>query len=123
MRSRRRAAAQAGRASCAAAAEFRARDDRGDELHRELDLLFGVERGQADAEEEAGRRVGEVVAQGPAPGDIAAAARQRLAQRAHPEIDVVAVDRKMLAEAAPGRAEDAERMRLVDHEEGLMAAA
>src|SRR5258708_4018398 len=82
----------------------------------------GICRRQADAVEEAGRRVFQVLNEGARAGDVAAAARQRLAQRTHPDVDIGGGDGEMLADAEAALAEHAEGMRLVDHEEGLVAA-
>ena len=54
-------------------------------------------------------------------GDIAAAARQRLAEGAHPDVDVLAVQAKVFADAVAARAHDTKRMSFVDHQEGAMA--
>ncbi|MCY1521775.1 hypothetical protein D9M68_566020 [compost metagenome] len=59
--------------------------------------------------------------QGGFAGDVAAAARQRFAQGAHPDIDVLAVDAEMFADAVAAGAHDAQGMGFVDHQEGAMA--
>src|SRR5271166_4461339 len=48
--------------------------------------------------------------------DEAAAAGQRLRQRAHPDIDVAWIDAGLLEKAVASLAKDAEPMRLIDHQ-------
>ncbi len=80
----------------------------------------GVRRRNAHAVNEAGGRVLEILDDGLAAGDVAAATAERLAQRPHPQVDVVGVDVEVFADAAPVRAEHADGMGLVDHQEGLV---
>ena len=47
---------------------------------------------------------------------VAAARGQRLAQRAHPDVDRIGIDAEMLRTAMSLGTEDAESMRLVDHQ-------
>ena len=76
----------------------------------------------ADAVDEARRRVLEELDELPASADVAAAAGQRLRHRARPELDVGAVDAEVFADATAGRAEHADAVRLVDHEQRLVLA-
>ena len=66
---------------------------------------------------------GEVFHEFFAPGNIAAATCERLAQRAHPHVDVSTIDVEVLADSAPRLAENADRVRLVDHKERPVAIA
>ena len=81
----------------------------------------GVRRGHPGAEDEPGRRVLQVLDQRLAAGDVAAAAGQRLRQRARPELDVAAVDAEVLADAAAAGAEHPDAVRLVDHQQRAVA--
>ena len=78
-------------------------------------------RRDADAVEKTRCGVLEVFHQRSFAGDVAAAGGQRLAQRAHPDIDGAAFEAEMFADAAAACAHDAERVRLVDHQESLVA--
>ncbi len=80
-----------------------------------------VGRRHAGGVDEAGRRVLQVFDQGRRAGDVAAATAQRLAERAHPDVDVAGIDAEVLADAASARAEHAQRVGLVDVEERLVA--
>ena len=55
-----------------------------------------------------------------AAGDVAAATAERLAERAHPDVDVARVDAEMLADAAAVQAQHADRVGLVDLQERLV---
>ena len=55
-----------------------------------------------------------------AAGDIAAAAHQGFRQRAEPDIDAAGIDALHLENAAAGRAQDAQRMRVVDHQPAIV---
>ena len=118
-------AARAARVEEEAGAPCRLRD----ELGVRLELAQRAERGgrvrrrDADGVDEAGGRVLEVLDERVRPGDVAAAARERLRQRAHPQLDVGAVDAEVLADAAAGRAEHAERVRLVDEQHAPCASS
>src|ERR1043166_5853543 len=58
----------------------------------------------------------------PIAGDIAAATGEGLAERPHHDVDVAGGEAEMLGDAAPGAPEDAEGMRLVDHQHEPVAA-
>ena len=47
-----------------------------------------------------GRGVPQILDQRLAAGDVAAATAERLAERAHPDVDVAAIDAEVLADAA-----------------------
>ena len=82
----------------------------------------GVGRRESDAVDEARRRITEVFDQSARAGDITAARRERLRQRAHPDVDVGAVDMEMLADAVTMRAQHADRVGLIHHEGRVMPA-
>ena len=75
------------------------------------------------AEHEARGGVLQVLDQGLAAGDVAAAAAERLAERAHPDVDVGGRNVEMLADAAAVRAQHADRMGFVDVQEAPCAAS
>jgi hypothetical protein len=78
--------------------------------------------GHADAVDESRRRVFEELDELPAAADETAAAGQRLRHGAAPQLDVGAVDAEVFADAAAGRTEHADAVRLVDHEQRLVLA-
>lgn len=75
----------------------------------------------ADAVQETGGQEFQVFDQRGFAGDVAAAAGQRLAQGTHPDVDVLAVDAEVFADAVAARAHDAQGVGFVDHEEGAVA--
>ena len=66
------------------------------------------------------RRMLEILHDGRGTGDVPAAARQRLGERPHPEVNVAAIDAVMLADPAARPAHDAQRVRLVHQQERLV---
>ena len=79
-------------------------------------------RRHAHTVEETRRGVLEVLDQRVLARDVAPAARERLAERPHPDVHVRAVDSEVLAQSRPSAAEHPEGMGLVDHQEGLVPA-
>ncbi|EXI67521.1 MAG: hypothetical protein AW07_04517 [Candidatus Accumulibacter sp. SK-11] len=60
--------------------------------------------------------------QGTLAGNVAATSGEGLAQRAHPDVDVAAVDAKVLPDAEAAVSHDAKGMRFVDHQKGAVLA-
>src|SRR3990172_1599384 len=81
----------------------------------------GVGRRDSDAVHEARRRVLQILDHSPTTGNVSAATAERLTQGAHPEVDVLGIHAEVFADAASVGSQDAGRVGLVDHEEGLVA--
>ena len=75
-----------------------------------------------DREHKARRHQLQIVDQLGPPGNIAAARDQALAQRPHPDVDFARIDAEMVSDAKAARPQHPQRMRLVDHQPGAMAA-
>ena len=56
-----------------------------------------------------------------APGNVAAAGHQALAERPHPNVDLLRLDTEPVCRAKAPRPQHAQRMRFVDHQPGAMA--
>src|SRR5215469_13177332 len=82
----------------------------------------GDRRRHADAVEESGCGALEMLDQGALAGDIAATGGERLAESSHPDVDITALQPEVLLDTEAAAAHHAERVRLVHHEEGAMAA-
>src|SRR5207248_1418393 len=80
-----------------------------------------IGRRQSDAENKAGTEVSEIFDEAAIACDIAPAASERLAQRAHVHVDTARRQVVGLADAASRSAKNSERMRLVDHKQQIMS--
>jgi len=67
-------------------------------------------------EDECRRRVAEVADEPLAPGEVAAAGAEGLADRPHPQVPLARIDAEVVADPAPLRPHRADRVRLVDVE-------
>ena len=79
-----------------------------------------VGRRDADAVDEPGGSVLEVFDERGGTRDVAAAAGERLGERAHPQLDAGAIDVGVLADTASGTAHGSQRMGLVDEQHRAM---
>src|SRR4029453_13450715 len=81
----------------------------------------GGGRRQADGVDEAGRGVLQVLDQLFRASDVATTAGEGVAQAAHPDVDVVGVEVLPFLHAKAAGADDADRVRFIDHQVGLVA--
>ena len=80
----------------------------------------GAGGGHAGGEHEPRGRVLEVLYKGLAAGDVPPSAGEGVADGPHPNVDVTAVHAEVLPDAAAAGPEDANGVRLVDHQEGIV---
>src|SRR5690606_2324878 len=78
-------------------------------------------RRHADAIDEARRRILQILNEVCPPGDIATAGGECLAERAHPDVDLVGIDTAMCGDSAPVFAQNADGARLVARLERILA--
>lgn len=99
-------------------------------LHEVGHVLHAFERGEgggghgrrhADTVEEAGSEEFQMLDQGTFAGDIAATGGQGLAQCAHPDVDIAAVQPEVFADAVAAFAHYPQGVGFVDHEEAAVA--
>ena len=76
-------------------------------------------RRHADAVDKPACRMFEIVDQRPGSHDVAAASGERLRQGSHPDVDLARIDAKVFEHAQAPRPQNAETVRVVDHQPRL----